>query len=100
MIQKLISRIKETKAPICVGLDPMLDYIPEYIQNRGFEEFGETPAYRGGKSSGRNKGGRRHPAPKQENRPEGKREEGTSKGKNRRYHHHKRKGGNGKKPNS
>ena len=64
------------------------------------EEFGETPAYRGGKGSGRNKGGRRHPAPKQENRPEGKREEGTSKGKNRRYHHHKRKGGNGKKPNS
>ena len=43
MIQKLIERIKETKAPICVGLDPMLDYIPEHIQKRGFEEFGETP---------------------------------------------------------
>ena len=27
MIQKLIEKIQKTKAPICVGLDPMLNYI-------------------------------------------------------------------------
>ena len=31
MIQKLIEKIQKTKAPICVGLDPMLNYIPEHI---------------------------------------------------------------------
>ena len=31
MIQKLADKIKATHAPICVGLDPMLDYIPEHI---------------------------------------------------------------------
>ena len=31
MIQQLIEKIKKTKAPICVGLDPMLNYIPEHI---------------------------------------------------------------------
>ena len=28
MINKLIRKIKQTNAPIVVGLDPMLDYIP------------------------------------------------------------------------
>lgn len=42
MIQKLIEGIKRTKAPIVVGLDPMLNYIPEHIQKRAFAEFGET----------------------------------------------------------
>ena len=31
MIQKLIEKIKKTGAPIVVGLDPMLGYIPEQI---------------------------------------------------------------------
>ena len=31
MIQKLADKIKKTNAPICVGLDPMLDYIPEEL---------------------------------------------------------------------
>ena len=31
MIQKLIEKIQKTKAPICVGLDPMLKYIREHI---------------------------------------------------------------------
>ena len=30
MINKLVAKIKETKAPIVVGLDPMLNYIPEH----------------------------------------------------------------------
>ncbi len=42
MIQKLIDRIKETKAPICVGLDPMLSYVPEHILENAYAEFGET----------------------------------------------------------
>lgn len=42
MINKLISNIRKTNAPIVVGLDPMLNYIPEHIQKKAFEEFGET----------------------------------------------------------
>ena len=42
MIQKLIQKIQETKAPICVGLDPMLNYIPEHILKKSFDEHGET----------------------------------------------------------
>ncbi|MEF9954464.1 MAG: orotidine-5'-phosphate decarboxylase [Clostridium sp.] len=43
MVSKLIAKIEKTKAPICVGLDPMLDYIPEHVTKKAFEEFGETP---------------------------------------------------------
>ena len=42
MINKLISNIRKTNAPIVVGLDPMLNYIPEHIQKKAFAEFGET----------------------------------------------------------
>ncbi len=42
MIQRLIQKIQETKAPICVGLDPMLGYIPDHILHASFKEFGET----------------------------------------------------------
>lgn len=42
MINKLVAKIKETKAPIVVGLDPMLNYIPEHVQKKAFAEFGET----------------------------------------------------------
>ena len=42
MIQKLIQKIQKTHAPIVVGLDPMLNYVPEHIQKRAFEEHGET----------------------------------------------------------
>ena len=42
MINKLISNIRKTNAPIVVGLDPMLNYIPEHIQKKAFVEFGET----------------------------------------------------------
>ena len=39
MINKLIAKIQKTKAPIVVGLDPMLSYIPEHIQKKAFEEL-------------------------------------------------------------
>ncbi len=42
MIQQLIEKIQKTKAPICVGLDPMLSYIPEHILKKSFAEYGET----------------------------------------------------------
>ena len=42
MIQQLIEKIKKTKAPICVGLAPMLNYIPEHILKKSYSEFGET----------------------------------------------------------
>ena len=42
MIQQLIEKIKKTKAPVCVGLDPMLNYIPEHILKKSYSEFGET----------------------------------------------------------
>lgn len=42
MINKLISKIRKTNAPIVVGLDPMMNYIPKHIQDAAFREFGET----------------------------------------------------------
>ena len=42
MIQKLIENIKKTNAPIVVGLDPMLSYVPEHLQKQAFSEYGET----------------------------------------------------------
>lgn len=42
MIQKLISGIRRTNAPIVVGLDPMLKYVPEHIGKAAFAEYGET----------------------------------------------------------
>ena len=42
MIQKLIANIQKTNAPIVVGLDPMLNYIPKQVQEKAFKEYGET----------------------------------------------------------
>ena len=42
MINRLISKIRKTNAPIVVGLDPMLKYVPEYIRKAAFAECGET----------------------------------------------------------
>ena len=42
MIQQLIEKIQKTKAPICVGLDPMLSYVPEHVKAKAFKEHGET----------------------------------------------------------
>lgn len=42
MIDQLILKIKEKEAPIVVGLDPMLSYVPEYILTEAIHEYGET----------------------------------------------------------
>lgn len=42
MIKQLMDKIEKTKAPICVGLDPMLSYIPQHVVASSFEQYGET----------------------------------------------------------
>lgn len=42
MINTLIEKIKKTNAPIVVGLDPMMNYIPSQITKKAFAEYGET----------------------------------------------------------
>ena len=42
MINKLVEKIKKTEAPIVVGLDPMLAYVPEHVQQKAFAQYGET----------------------------------------------------------
>ena len=42
MINRLISKIRQTNAPIVVGLDPMMKFVPEYIKKNAFKEHGET----------------------------------------------------------
>ncbi len=42
MINKLVEKIKKTGAPIVVGLDPMMKFIPEHITKAAFEQYGET----------------------------------------------------------
>lgn len=42
MINVLVDRIRKKQAPILVGLDPMLSYIPEYLQKEAIREHGET----------------------------------------------------------
>ena len=42
MISTLIEKIKKTNAPICVGLDPMLDYIPSQLLDKAIEEEGQV----------------------------------------------------------
>ena len=42
MINRLIAKIQKTHAPVVVGLDPMLEYIPEHVKQKAFQEYGET----------------------------------------------------------
>ncbi len=42
MIDQLIANIKKTNAPIVVGLDPMMKFIPGHITRAAFAEYGET----------------------------------------------------------
>ena len=42
MISTLVEKIKKTEAPIVVGLDPMMGYIPTQIKEAAFKEYGET----------------------------------------------------------
>ena len=42
MINTLVDKIKKTEAPIVVGLDPMLGYIPEHIVNSAYDKCGKN----------------------------------------------------------
>ncbi len=42
MIQKLIDSIVNKDAPIVVGLDPMMKYIPQHIKSDAFSQYGES----------------------------------------------------------
>lgn len=42
MIDKLIENIKKVQAPVLVGLDPNLSYVPSYIRKKAIAELGET----------------------------------------------------------
>ena len=41
-MDKLIEKIVETQNPTVVGLDPKLEYIPEFIKEQAFIENGEN----------------------------------------------------------
>ena len=42
MISKLIDQIKKKDAPIVVGLDPQLKFIPKSILDKNYQEYGNT----------------------------------------------------------
>lgn len=42
MINKLVDKIKKQNAPVVVGLDPMMKFVPKHLQQKAFKEYGET----------------------------------------------------------
>ena len=42
MINKLVDKIKKQNAPVVVGLDPMMNFVPKHLQDAAFKEYGET----------------------------------------------------------
>ncbi len=42
MIDRLVEAIRSTEAPICVGLDPQMGFLPEELKENAFREYGET----------------------------------------------------------
>lgn len=42
MIEKLVERIKKLEAPIVVGLDPTLNFLPKHLLDKAVNEKGET----------------------------------------------------------
>ncbi len=41
-LDRLIEKIEKTQNPSVAGLDPKLDYVPQYIKDACFAEYGET----------------------------------------------------------
>lgn len=41
-LDRLIEKIEQTQNPTVAGLDPKLDYVPEYIKEKYFDKYGET----------------------------------------------------------
>ena len=42
MISKLITEIKKKNAPVVVGLDPQLAFLPKFLLDKAVKEKGET----------------------------------------------------------
>ncbi|MBH1940165.1 orotidine-5'-phosphate decarboxylase [Mobilitalea sibirica] len=42
MINRLVEKIEQMEAPIVVGLDPMLSYMPKHILKKAYDEKGEN----------------------------------------------------------
>ncbi len=42
MIDTLVEKIKKTNAPIVVGLDPKLGFIPSHILDKAYKDYGKT----------------------------------------------------------
>lgn len=42
MIDKLVEKIIKQDAPVVVGLDPMMKFIPKQLKEAAFEQYGET----------------------------------------------------------
>ena len=42
MINKLVDKIMKQNAPVVVGLDPMMKFVPKHLQDAAFKEYGET----------------------------------------------------------
>ena len=42
MINKLVDKIKKQNAPVVVGLDPMMKFVPKHLQDAAFKEYEET----------------------------------------------------------
>ncbi len=42
MINRLVEEIKKKDAPVVVGLDPMLSYVPQKLKDEAYKEHGET----------------------------------------------------------
>lgn len=41
-LDRMIEKIAQTQNPTVAGLDPKLDYVPEYIKAKCFDKYGET----------------------------------------------------------
>ena len=42
MIEKLVEKVKKLEAPIVVGLDPTLNFVPKFLLDKSINEKGET----------------------------------------------------------
>ena len=42
MIDRLVDAIRRTSAPICVGLDPQMSFLPEEVTKKAYQEYGKT----------------------------------------------------------
>ena len=42
MYKRQVDKIKKQNAPVVVGLDPMMKFVPKHLQDAAFKEYGET----------------------------------------------------------